>query len=124
MTLECVAASKQHGINVMVKFDKTFYSFAYDSNTLIYKQAQNSFILPLKDCNRKVVGPIIQRYKTLSTKFASQKNLTKTKFDVEVTNANGSKMKVARGSQFGNWLREFPQKIAYINAEAQVSCKR
>lgn len=115
-------APKPREISVRVKFDRTFYSLAYDSRSFVYGQAQNGYALPLKDCNRSVIGPVIERYKILSARFASQKNLKITRFDIEVTGANGSRMQVARGSPFGTWLREFPRKIASIHAEAQLAC--
>lgn len=108
---------------VKVKFDKSFYNLKFSRDLFKYSEGARTYSLKIKDCNRSKVRQVEDTYNSLLKDYTNQVPRQKTKYDVELL-ANGKKIDIARGSDFGTWLREMPKKIMYINAEAQASCRR
>lgn len=107
---------------VKVKFDQSFYSLEFGHDLFKYNESTRTYGIKITDCNRPRLSQVENTYKSLLKDYLNQPPRQKTKYDLELL-VNGKKMEVARGSNFGNWLREMPKKIMYINAEAQTSCK-
>ena len=110
-------------IVIKVKFDKSFYDLAFSRDLFKYNEGTRAYIVKIKDCNRLKLSQVEKTYKSLLKEYSNQPLREKTKYDV-VLSANGKKMEIARGSDFGTWLREMPKTIMYINAEAVASCKQ
>lgn len=108
---------------VKVKFDESFYNLEFSRDLFKYNEGTRTYSVKIKDCNRSKVSQVEKTYKSMLKDYSNQAPRQKTKYDVELS-ANGKKIEIARGSDFGTWLREMPKKIMYINAEAQASCKR
>ncbi len=111
-------------ININVKFDQTFYSVNHNSKFFVYKEGPNTFSIPIKKCNKVVVGKIINQYESLLANYKNQKKDPQTAFDVTLLQVGGETLYVSRGSALGSWLRDFPKQIMYQAAEAQVLCKK
>lgn len=108
---------------LQVKFDQSFYALELSRDFFKYSEGSRVYGIKIKDCNRPKLSQIETTYKSLLNEYSHQPPRQKTKYDVELLE-NKKKFEVARGSELGQWLREVPKKIMYINAEAQTSCKR
>jgi len=114
-------ASAASESRITVRFDTTLYVLSYNARTFSYHQGPIHFVLPIKDCDRKVIDQITGKYAEFAKKAG--KNRGETQFDVEITDAKGKTGKVPRGNPFGTWLRDLPRKMPTYNAEARVACK-
>jgi hypothetical protein len=88
-----------------------------------YKESGRTYVVKVKDCNKASLDKIAETYRALLKRYSAKPALPKTQYDVELMNS-GTKIFVARGSDFGTWLREMPKKAMYVTAEAQASCKK
>jgi len=116
--------SKPAPLDISVKFDNSTYSLRAKSGELTYKDTFQTHKIPVSKCTESVVNRIIEGYAHLASKYNFGRPFIRTPYDVQVREAKKEPVHIARGSEFGTWLRELPAKISYYAAEADLLCRK
>lgn len=108
---------------VSVEFDHTVYQIEFTPKLFSYIESGRTQTVRIQDCNRSKIEPLEKAYRFFMASLAKRAPRSRTPYDVKVT-TSGKTLLVARGSEFGNWLRAMPNNVIYIIGEAKAQCGR
>ena len=111
-------------INISVKFDHSFYQLELDKEVFAYREGPISYRTKIADCNKAKATKLADQYRKLYDSYPKSEERKNSKFDVELVGKDSKIMRVARGTEFGTYLRNLPKEMMYFNAEVKTACKR
>lgn len=116
-----IALAANREVKIHVQLDNESFQLSKDSKKLRYRDNHSQFDFEIKNCNRKIIEKFWNSYE--AARSTSLRDPLKIKSRYNFTEErNGKELSVTRGSSFGTYLRNFPNKMIQLTVESSSSC--